>query len=190
MIDNGSSASTRGPHVRHHWPGLHVAEYGPRHPSPLKSAKQLNLAIALAFGVSGATAADWMLIRGPEQGAPGYLQVDRATVSREGSTVSFWQRAVYPRPLEIPGAPGLKTRVVVSHMILDCAKRVETIGKVVYLSDDQSQFKLAERGPFGPDDIIPGTPAEEVLEFMCSGKPIPAAPKPGGTGAPRSATPS
>lgn len=142
------------------------------------------MAIGLMLCFDKAIAADWELVRGPAHGAPGYLQIDRATISREGTSVSFWQRAVYPQPLDIPGSPGLKSRVIVSQKIIDCSKRVETLRKVVYLSDDSSQLRLAERGPYEPDDVIPGTPAEEVLELMCNSKPISPSPGPGSSRAP------
>lgn len=150
-------------------------------------ARLVVSAVAL-LATSAPFAADWALIRGSEQGAPGYLQIDRATITRERSTVSFWRRAVYANPFEIPGTKGLKARVVVSHSVLDCANRTETTRKVFYLSDDKSQVRLAERGPYGPDDVIPGTPPEEVFEFVCHGKPIAAPPSKESASASKSAT--
>src|SRR5678816_3967629 len=109
------------------------------------TARLIPLLLILAF--SQAYGADWQLIRKPtERAGGGYLQYDRASIVRNGNVVSVWTRAIYESPQDVPDMPSTKTHILASLTDFDCKQRTELTRRILYLSDDEAQIVLAEKG--------------------------------------------
>lgn len=139
-------------------------------PSNLKNRPIIQFIAALFLLNVGINvrAAEWETVNTPENGSVGYLQLDRASIIRNGQTVRTWTRAVYYISSKIEGSLGLHSRVVMALTEFDCAERTESTRKILYMSDDKNPQTLAERGPYPTADIIPGTPREKIFSLVCS----------------------
>lgn len=109
----------------------------------------------------------WVLVGRISDGGS-VLELDRASVVREGATVRVWTRVSYEAPIQVSGTTTRASKALALREI-HCTQRTERIRRGVYLgSDDRPIFGADKVGPFDLEDIVPGSSAETVMRMACA----------------------
>lgn len=106
-----------------------------------------------------------------ERSERGFYQAEQEGGVRKGGTVRVWTRAFYENPIavSVDSIRGAYASYVLSLNGIDCAERTETVRKTLYADKDGQPIPGAEKGrPSETADIVPGTPKDKVLRFVCS----------------------
>jgi hypothetical protein len=126
---------------------------------------------SLALVTGTAAAADWQPLFGNAEGF--CFLVDAASLTRHGNIVRAWVRVVYDEPREAAGEKYLSS---LARLHVDCAERREALKQLTSFADKEfNEAVIVE--PSTDDallewrDVPPDSPAEELLEFVCSKAP-------------------
>lgn len=114
---------------------------------------------------SSASDGNWIAVNQRNVGKA-VLEIDRASLVREGNHVRVWTRAIYETAFPVNGS-GSITRKVLALNEINCVDRTETVRRVVFIGADEQPISGAEKGPFETTDIVPGTPKEDILRIVC-----------------------
>lgn len=99
----------------------------------------------------------------------GSYEFDRDSVVRKGRTAKVWTRAVYREPIKVDFGVSIGTpaHYVLALRDIDCLERRQTVLKFIYAGADGQPIPDAEKGPYTPDDIVPGTPGDQLFRLVC-----------------------
>lgn len=140
----------------------------------------------LALCSAAATAAQWVDIASP--GAP-MLQIDAASVVREGDVARAWDKAVYPRD-QVLGSGDTAYRSVRTLTGYHCVLRTSLpLARVFFTEDGRELLRSNVEGVEFSQPVVPDSPRARMLELACAkqarGEPRPAAAGAAGNAAPR-----
>lgn len=123
------------------------------------------LPILVLVTCTQASASDWVLVRIP--GAEGAAQFHRTSLSRAHEQASLWVRTLRSGPPGREATGELRTRLQVSLVDVDCARRNALLRGVGWLSDDDEPTMKHQLGPIMTRESVGDQLRDSLVAIAC-----------------------
>jgi hypothetical protein len=132
--------------------------------------------LAMAWTNPSHGAEDWQAFTPAEANIS--LALDKASITRQGTTVKFWERVEFVQPEQQDEVSGRMIKFKRIHRLMDCSARTQGVlrGSLFAENGKLIEASITEPASVQMSAIPTGTLAEQEFDLVCAKTPVAARP--------------